>query len=184
MKVNIIPEFVRDILHYNPKTGSITWKNREKWLNGKEAGYANEKGYIRIMCRRITMRAHRIAWYLYYEEEPPEQIDHINGCASDNRICNLRLANQDQNLWNRKLSRNNSSGIKGVTFSKACNKWVARVAANKKTYYLGSFRELKEAAIAVSKSRKKLHGEFANFAASIEIDDAGICSDVVGGGKP
>ena len=168
MKVNRIPEFVRDILHYNPETGSITWKNREKWLNGKEAGYASEEGYIRIMCRGVTMRAHRIAWYLYNGEEPLEQIDHINGCTSDNRICNLRLASRDQNSWNKKLQKNNSSGIKGITFNKARNKWMARIAANKKTYYLGYFIELKEAAIAVSKVRKKLHGEFANFAASID----------------
>jgi hypothetical protein len=183
MKINRIPEFVRDLFHYNPETGSVTWKNKGKRLNGKEAGNLDKNGYIRIECRGARLCAHRIAWYLYRGEDPPEQIDHINGCRSDNRICNLRLANYNQNLSNSKLSKRNSSGIKGVTFNKACNKWQAQISANNESYYLGCFSDLKEAAIVVSNARKILHGEFANFASRIEIDDAEI-NDLIGKAKP
>lgn len=158
-------------MHYNPETGSITWKNKGKRLDGKEIGFKNEKGYIRVECEGTRLRAHRIAWYLYYGEEPPEQIDHINGCTSDNRICNLRLANQAQNCWNTSLSKANSSGVKGISFCKRKKKWLGRVGANRKVYRLGYYRKYEDAVLAVINARKKLHGEFANLAANIDINE-------------
>lgn len=163
MKVNKIPESVRDVLNYDPETGSITWKNKGKKINGKEAGYLNEKGYRRIIVNGVRLRAHRIAWYLYYGEEPLEEIDHINGCAYDNRICNLRLANRFQNAWNKKISRRNTSGMKGVCFHKYNKKWHARIDAYNKAYILGYFTEKKDAVDAVLKARKVLHQEYSNF---------------------
>jgi hypothetical protein len=171
MKVNKIPENIRDALSYNPETGSITWKHNKTKMDGKEAGNINEKGYRRIKFNGIRLRAHRIAWYLYYGEDPPNEIDHINGCTSDNRICNLRLANQFQNAWNKKLSRLNTSGVKGVYFNKRHKKWYAKITANRKEYCLGFYIKFKDAVKAVLEGRKRLHMEFANFATKINIDE-------------
>jgi hypothetical protein len=171
MRVNRIPEEIRDLLEYNPETGALTWKKWGRKANGGVAGVLNEKGYRRIEFKGIKYRAHRIAWFLYYGEEPQNEIDHINGCKSDNRICNLRLADQFQNAWNKKISKLNKSGIKGVHFHGRHKKWVARIEANKKAYHLGYFDDLNKAAIAIIETRKQLHKEFANFATNLDLNE-------------
>lgn len=43
-------------------------------------------------------------------------IDHINGDSTDDRIENLRCVPQSVNTYNRKKSKNNTSGVTGVHF--------------------------------------------------------------------
>ena len=87
-------------------------------------------------------------------------IDHIDGNRLNNCIENLREATASQNGQNKKLSKNNTSGIKGVYFTK-WNKWVAQLKINNKIIYLGSFDDIKLAEIAVKEARSKNHGVFA-----------------------
>ncbi|MCH6546434.1 MAG: HNH endonuclease, partial [Deltaproteobacteria bacterium] len=65
---------------------------------------------------------HRTVFYLSHGYLP-EQIDHINGIRSDNRIDNLRGANDCTNAYNRGLQSNNTSGVKGVCWYKSRDKW-------------------------------------------------------------
>lgn len=89
--------------------------------------------------------------------------DHINGNTLDNRKCNLRLCNKQQNSWNRKIHKNNSSGYKGVIFIKSLNKYKSLIIYNKKLYYLGVFYDKKDAAKAYNKAAIKFFGEFAKL---------------------
>ena len=52
-------------------------------------------------------------------------IDHINHNGLDNRKENLRICTNRQNSRNRKASKRNTSGIKGVSRHKLSNKWQA-----------------------------------------------------------
>lgn len=69
-------------------------------------------------------------------------VDHLNGDRLDNRRSNLRVCSHGENMQNRKLNVDNTSGYKGVSWSKANNGWRAACARK----YLGTFK-LKEDAI-------------------------------------
>jgi len=59
---------------------------------------------------------------------------------------------------NRSLQPNNTSGIIGVHLNKN-NKWVAQIMLNRKTNYLGSFSNKKDAVIERLKAEKEYFGE-------------------------
>lgn len=90
-----------------------------------------------------------------------EEVDHINGDTLDNRRINLRIVTRAQNMWNRKLNKNNKSGYKGV--SKDGNLWRAAIQKNKQRITLGWFKTPKEAHEAYCKAAAELFGEFARF---------------------
>lgn len=87
----------------------------------------------------------------------PYEIDHINRDGLDNRRCNLRIVTAKENQKNRKLPKNNSSGVQGVNFLKRLNKWVAYVYVSNKRIHLGVF-EQKDDAISARKLAEKEYG--------------------------
>ena len=89
--------------------------------------------------------------------------DHINGNRLDNRKINLRVCTHAQNTKNRKLSRNNRSGFKGVHWRERDKKWSASIGIEKRRMYLGYFETREEAATSYNNAAKVLHGEFANL---------------------
>lgn len=88
-------------------------------------------------------------------------IDHINGNGLDNRRDNLRFCTHTQNMWNRKVHKNSSSGYRGV--HKNRNAWCARIAVNKIRIRLGSFERAVDAAKAYDKVAKLHYGVFARL---------------------
>ena len=88
---------------------------------------------------------------------PPEDmvVDHKNKCGLDNRKQNLRVVTKSQNLHNRKLNRNNTSGYIGVALCKDTNKWRATIMIERQRYHLGRFDSL-EAANAARRLAKEL----------------------------
>ena len=88
-------------------------------------------------------------------------VDHINGITLDNRRENLRVATHAENMQNRKLHTNNTSGYKGVESSRGL--WRATIYADNIRIHLGSFVTKEEAALAYNKAALKYHGEFARL---------------------
>lgn len=153
-----------DLYQYDPDTGVFHWKvNRGKTVKaGDPAGCVGELGYVQLRLDNKTIKGHRVAWCLYYWEEPSMDIDHKNGNRADNRISNLRLATDGENMYNTTTPKNNTSGVKGVAWNERKGKWVARVSVGKVRKFLGYFEGLQEAADAVQSFRLVNHGEFAN----------------------
>lgn len=87
--------------------------------------------------------------------------DHVNRDPLDNRRCNLRTATASQNLHNRGIQKNNTSGYKGVHWSKQAKKWEVRMLVNKKTIYGGLFEDIKDAARKYNQHALEYQGEFA-----------------------
>lgn len=140
---NKINPDMRKYISYNSKTGKLYWiKTIAAIPAGRECGYLNNI-YRRIKFRGVLYYAHRIAWYLYYGEEPDNDIDHINGITDDNRIDNLRAATSRENNQNRKIHRDGR--LVGTTFRKKVNKWQARILIDDKRKSLGYYNTEKEA---------------------------------------
>lgn len=143
-------DYVKDNMIYDPLTGNIWWsKSCGKRRLDRPIGSLDGRGYLQVMTPHGNLKLHRIAWFLYYEFWPlGKHIDHVNGVKTDNRILNLRLATNKQNLLNSKSHRDNLySHYKGVSFDKRASKWIARFS-NK---YLGSFNTELEAAECYNK---------------------------------
>jgi len=94
-----------------------------------------------------------------------EKGDHINTADTlDNTDENIRVASQRQQMQNRRKSRNNTSGFKGVSKYKPNGKYRARVYVGGKTLYLGYFFTPEEAYAAYCKYATENYGEFARLA--------------------
>ena len=167
MKLNrekeISIEELRRLFDYNTETGVLTRK-----ISRGRGGVGKEAGCVKVTGRRIVgingrdIFGHRVCYAHYHGYWPQTEIDHRNEDASDNRIANLRAASRSQNESNKKMSRSNTSGMKGVCFHKPAGKWVARIEHNQKVFYLGVFHDKSEAEVAVRAKREELHGAFAN----------------------
>jgi hypothetical protein len=97
-------------------------------------------------------------------EWPNGQVDHINGDRSDNRICNLRIVDSQQNCRNQKLRKTNATGTMGVYFHKLTGKWTAQIMQSGKRIHLGLF-DTKEGAISARKLAEVGYGYHPNHGA-------------------
>jgi hypothetical protein len=111
----------------------------------------------RILC-------HVLAWFYTHGVWPADQLDHINGDKSDNRIDNLRIATASQNKANSGPYRNNPTGLKGAYWYKPLQMWVSKIRKDGKLHHLGYFATAEEAHTAYCEAAKRLHGEFARAA--------------------
>lgn len=146
----------------------IEWKNYYKYnddgtlLNiktNKIAGGLNKEGYIRIRLNGVEYRAHRIIWEMFNGKIPEGMlVDHINRIKTDNRIENLRLATQSQNLSNQP-GRSSLGLPKGVQI--ANSKFRAKIRIDGKTTHIGTFNTAEEAGKAYEMKAIEIHGEFA-----------------------
>jgi hypothetical protein len=95
--------------------------------------------------------------------QPPEgyEVDHEDGNGLNNVRSNLRIATRSQNQGNTRLGSNNSSGYKGVYWSKKLQKWVAQIGMDGKLTYLGLYDTAEEAALVYDENAREYFGEFA-----------------------
>ncbi len=175
------PELLRKLLRYNPETGKLYWRERTPdmfdgsgvrtaehrcnvWnarYSGNRAFSSKMNGYRRGSVLHTGLLAHRVIWAIVNGSWPADQIDHINGIRSDNRISNLRNATHTDNMRNMKIPKDNTSGHVGVSWSIKANKWYAQIAGKGKHIHLGSFA-LKIDAIAARKDAEVMLGYHEN----------------------
>jgi hypothetical protein len=77
-----------------------------------------------------------------------KEIDHISRIQLDNRRSNLRPATRQEQNRNQGKSKNNKSGVKGVSWNKNTNRWRATIRINGRQLHLGLFDDLENAARA------------------------------------
>jgi len=130
----------------------------------KQTGRHDKPMRITINMLGHGIPAHHIIWEMHNGPIPKGLlIDHENGNPWDNRISNLRLATNAQNLRNVGPTRRNTSGIRGVSWSRDKRKWYASIRVNGKTMNLGCFVSKGMAAVTRAKAALRYHGEFARI---------------------
>jgi len=175
MREFLDPVLIKEMFDYDGKEGVLYWKQRDrKWFNhdkyhyiwnkrfaGKQAGHimpSRKYGVINVLNHRYEY--HQVVWAWVNGKWPENNIDHIDGDPSNNRVENLRDVTQFQNLKN--INKN-----KGLTpfvgVYKAGNRYISRIRNNYERIYLGSFDTAEEAHAAYCVKAKELFGEYANF---------------------
>lgn len=149
----------KEILAYEASTGLFFWRKKisRKVVVGKTAGCVGGHGYFEIRIHGVKHKGHRLAWLLTHDVWPPNEVDHINGDRSDNRLCNLRLATSCENKQNASRRSDNSSGHPGVSWYKKTGSWRADIQLNGKQKYLGSFHVLEDAISAYQAAKSEFH---------------------------
>lgn len=172
---NLTTAFLHESLYYDPHSGSFTWKIRplhhfknelgQSIWNAKfslqPAGSLDKAGYHRIKIDGALVAAHRIAWKMFHGEFPEQEIDHINGDRTDNRIANLRTVSPTDNRRNAKRRTDNNSGVVGVHLQSRHGTWTAKIHNQGSYDYLGSFRDFFEA-VCARKSAEVRYGYHEN----------------------
>lgn len=158
----ITQELVNSIFEY--KDGNLYFKKNVslKAREGKMAGSLTSHGYVSVGFYKHKEYAHRVI-FLMHHGYMPELIDHIDGDTLNNRIENLRPATKSTNGMNRLKQKNNTSGYKGVYFSKERKKWIAQIKINKKMKSLGGFENIEDAHQCYVEAAKNIHKEFARY---------------------
>ena len=170
-------DYLHECFKYDPVTGEVTWKNRprEHFLSvcsyysfkanvGNQVGSIDRHGHRWTILTynkiRYRLAAHRLALMLSGIDIPEGmEVDHINRCGSDNRLSNLRVAKHQHNIFNCRISKNNTSGVTGV--NKARNKWVASIMLSRKKIHLGTFINKEDAVTARREAEIRLFKDFA-----------------------
>lgn len=153
---------LRELLRYDPLTGFFRWAGPKV---GRDLGCPIGSGrkpnsYIRISLSDERHYAHRLVWLYIYGTWPEHGVDHINGVRSDNRLSNLRDADQTHNAANVGAYRTNTSGYRGV-YRHHDGRWRAKIKAHREYVHLGLFATPEEASEAYKAAAKNYYGDFA-----------------------
>ena len=95
------------------------------------------------------------------------KVDHVDGDSLNNLRTNLRIATNAQNMHNRKVSKNNKIGFKGVYEKGHCltgaptGRYAATLRVDGRTEHVGYFGSPEEAARAYDRRAIEVRGEFA-----------------------
>jgi hypothetical protein len=116
-------------------------KNRDIFYEKK---YSSNGRYLLLHLnyknKARSFLVHRIIAYAYLDldiTDTLKQIDHIDRCKSNNKVCNLRIVTHQENNFNR--------GSKGYYYDTKRKHFIAQIFLNNKRFYLGSYKTAEEA---------------------------------------
>lgn len=136
-----------------------------KWCYWRNTPANSRTGYAvrtaRVHGKQKTIRMHRVI-VARRQRLGRKEVDHKDHNGLNNCNRNLRCTTRKQNSYNQQLRRTTSSGLKGVCWHKASNKWRAYITVNGQMIHLGVFRVKCDAARAYNKAAKHHHGKHSN----------------------
>ena len=157
---------LRNLVDYNSLTGEFRWlvSRTNRIRIGILAAHPGKNKYLRVRIGEKLYLAHRLAWLYVTGEWPRGEIDHADRNPHNNAIANLRDTTPIQNKQNQSLRSDNTSGVKGVTWCEAKQKWQAQIVVNKKNKQLGRFDSF---SLAVAARRSAEESQFGQYAAKL-----------------
>ncbi len=123
--------------------------------------YIDNRGYLRAKIPKSNGKITLMHWLVMNTINTAFQVDHINGCRTDNRKGNLRIANDtdlNKNSMNRKIQNNNTSGCPGVIWHKRDCGWEVTIGYKRKIIYLGRFSDYEKAVMCRKRAEEKYFG--------------------------
>ena len=117
-------EQLKNVIIYDHETGYL-YKRRKRDGILQRCGSLHPSGYRYVSVIGRNIYEHRLAWALYYNEDPyPLEIDHINRNRGDNVISNLRKATPAEQARNRANKPAVSQTTKLSQSKAAFNRWA------------------------------------------------------------
>jgi hypothetical protein len=165
MKPVVTPKLLQEAVEYIPETGMFFWKERsDRYFSNSGSAYLwnyensgrevaqkrNPLNYRVIRLFGKSILAHVAALAIVNGKWPEQDVDHINGQKSDNRLCNLREVPRFVNQRNRVMAENNTSGCTGVYKTKN-GKFAAKIIK----IHLGTFETFEDAVKARQEAQYK-----------------------------
>lgn len=118
-------------------------------------------GYRHGFHNNKLVRLHR----LLLDAKNGEFVDHADNNKLNNKRSNLRICTKSQNQFNRGPYKTNTTGHKGIQFSKRerdkKRPWKVKFNVNYREYYVGCFETKEQAISAYNEAIKPHHGDFA-----------------------
>lgn len=113
---------------------------------------------VKISCSvtKVNQYSLKQIFALGDELDAPVHIDPGRNLHYKDGIC-LELLRPDL------MYRTNTSGVKGVYYSKTRGKWIAQIMFRNKCFYLGGFDTIEDAAQARREAEKQVFGDFLHW---------------------
>ncbi len=151
---------MKDIIGYEGKYAvdedgnvwSLNWKRtgKTKKLKPSDAGRGYPCVSLHMNGKGKTLKIHRLMAEAYLTDFCDDLVvDHIDRDKTNNKLSNLRMITQQQNVWNQ--------DAKGYYLCKTTGRWRAQIMKSFKTVSLGRFDTKEEAHQAYLKAKETLH---------------------------
>jgi hypothetical protein len=155
------------LLRHDPETGRLFWRKRDvslfadgkhsaahtaaKWnarCAGMEAGSVGNHGYRRVSIEGRYFLTSRIIFAMTNGHWPAEELNHIGGKKTDNRLSKIREASRIEIARNQKRHKTSTSGVTGVCWNKRKGRWQAYIWVENVRRHLGDFGDFDVAVAA------------------------------------
>lgn len=117
-----------------------------------------KRGYPATHSHGKTVVLHRLMF-----PNADGELDHINGDKLDNRRSNLRIVTHQQNAYNQRRRRTNTSGYIGVSHTRELGSYEAYIHHQGRKYHLGIYNDPISAATARDGVARILFGDYARL---------------------
>lgn len=166
-------DYLRELFVVDETSPSGLRRNKTVSVNAQQGDVAGSYApKTRYWTVNITYNGQKRAYYVHrliYAIATGKNIDnifidHIETQEKRNVISNLREASHKENMRNRGKSKSKyTSNYKCVYWNERRQRWIAKMQADGKYIWIGTFHSELEAARAYNEAALKHHGEFASL---------------------
>ena len=118
---------------------------------------------VRLREHEKPIKVHRLVADAFIPNPKKKLIiNHIDNNRLNNNVNNLRWATIQEMSFHQVISKNNTSGSKGIYYKKSNDKWRAMIFYNGKLQQIGNYDKKEDAIEARKQKAKELFGEFLN----------------------
>ena len=120
---------VQTLISYIDYAKSKDIRLRPQWNSVSCAYYVNASIMNYELDSKLNETEGRVAFHRFLLDlyDSAKEVDHRNLDSLDNRRENIRIVSQVENLRNKGIQKNNTTGVHGVQFLKKCDKYTSTI---------------------------------------------------------